>query len=189
MNCYILIGGASKRMGQPKIDLPFGGSTFLRRMVAAAGPVFDSIIAVQRAGGTAAPGIRSIFEPRHETQAPVFGLWRALEDASGRCFVLAIDYPLITAEVLRYLSERVESSRAAIVVPQWNGKLQMLCAGYSPSILPRFAPRVAAGQMNLRGLTDDIDIIDEGELRARFSGEPLMNVNTPDELREAERMA
>ena len=42
--------------------------------------------------------------------------------------------------------------------------------------------------MNLRGLTDDIDVIEEDELRARFSGEPLMNVNTPEELEEAERL-
>jgi molybdopterin-guanine dinucleotide biosynthesis protein A len=64
----------------------------------------------------------------------------------------------------------------------------MLCAAYSPVILPRFGPRVAAGQLNLRGLTDDIEVIEEDDLRARFSGEPLMNVNTPVELEEAERL-
>ena len=188
MNCYLLIGGASSRMGRSKVDLPFGGSTFLRRIAGAANPVFDSFIAVQRAGSAAADGIRTIYEPRHELQAPVFGLWTALEDARDHCFVLAIDYPLITSDVLRYLATRALASAAAMVVPQWNGKLQMLCAGYSPAILPQFAPRVAAGQLNLRGLTEDIDIIPERELRARFSGEPLMNVNTPEELREAERL-
>ena len=187
MNCYVLIGGASSRMGRSKVDLPFGSSTFLERIIAAAKPVFDDVIAVQRAGGSAARGLRTIFEPRHDLQAPVFGLWTALEDAAARCFVLAIDYPLITSEVLRYVSSRASASAAAMVVPQWNGKMQMLCAGYSPAILPQFAPRVAAGQLNLRGLTDDIEIIPENTLRERFAGEPLMNVNSPEELREAER--
>ena len=188
MNCYLLIGGNSSRMGRSKVDLPFGGSTFLRRITAAARPVFDSLTAVQRAGGEAADGLRTIYEPAHALQAPVFGLWRALEDARERCFVLAIDYPLITAEVLRYVAARASASRAAMVVPRWNGKMQMLCAAYSPVILPRFEPRIAAGQMNLRGLTDDIEIIEEDDLRGRFSGEPLMNVNTPEELEEAARL-
>jgi molybdopterin-guanine dinucleotide biosynthesis protein A len=188
MNCYILIGGNSSRMGRSKVDLPFGGSTFLQRITAAAAPVFDSLTAVQREGGPAAGGLRTIFESAHNLQAPVFGLWRALEDAGERCFIVAIDYPLVTTDVLRYLAARASASRAAMVVPRWSGKLQMLCAAYSPVILPRFGPRVAAGQLNLRGLTDDIEVIEEDDLRARFSGEPLMNVNTPVELEEAERL-
>jgi molybdopterin-guanine dinucleotide biosynthesis protein A len=172
-------------MGQSKLAVPFGGSTFLDRVVSAARPAFDRLIAVQRAGGTGVEGVETIFEPPRVEQAPVFGVWRALDDAKSRCFILAIDYPLLTSEVLRYLAGN--GSQAEMVVPRWNGKLQMLCAIYAPSILPRFAPRVAAGQLNLRGLTDDIEIIEEETLRARFPGEPLMNVNTPEELRVAAR--
>ena len=174
-------------MGRSKLDLPFGGSTFLERVAGAAKPVFDSVIAVQRAGAPSVERLPTIFEPERELQAPVFGVWRALEDAGARCFILAIDYPLVTSDVLRYLAGRVSQSAAEMVVPRWNGKLQMLCAGYSPSILPRFAPRLAAGQLNLRGLSDNLEIIEEDELRTRFAGEPLMNVNTPEELGEAAR--
>jgi molybdopterin-guanine dinucleotide biosynthesis protein A len=187
MNCYLLVGGRSSRMGRPKIDVPFGVSTFLARTVAAARPVFDRLIAVQRAGGEGVEGLPTIFEPPREAQAPVFGVWRALEDAKGRCFILAIDYPLLTSEVLGYLAGRASQSAAEMVVPRWNGKLQMLCAGYSASLLTRFEPRIAAGQLNLRSLTGDLDVIEEEDLRARFPGEPLMNVNTPEELLEAAR--
>ncbi len=174
-------------MGRPKIDLPFGGSTFLRRVVAAARPVFERMIAVQRAGGAVVDSLPTIFEPDHLLEAPLFGVWRALQDAKGRCFILAIDYPLLTTDVLRYLAGRVSQSTATMVVPRWNGKLQMLCAGYSVSLLPRFEPRIAAGKLNLRGLTDDLEVVEEDELRARFPGEPLMNINTPEELHEAAR--
>ena len=187
MNAYILVGGASKRMGRPKLNVAFGGTTFLDRVAAAGRPVFDDVIAVQRPGGPAIESLPTIYEPAHELNAPVFGLWRALQDAKARCFVLAIDYPLLTSDVLRYLAGRALESRAEMVVPRWNGKLQMLCAGYSDSILPRFEPRIAAGQLNLRGLSDDLEVIEEEELRARFPGEPLMNVNTPEELGEAGR--
>ncbi|HKB79522.1 MAG TPA: molybdenum cofactor guanylyltransferase [Thermoanaerobaculia bacterium] len=185
MDCYLLVGGASRRMGRSKLGLPFGGSTFLRRVLDAAEPAFERVIAVQRAHGAPIDGLPTIFEPPHELQAPLFGVWRALEDTSGRCFLLAIDYPLITTDVLRYLAARSSQSRAPMVVPRWKGKLQMLCAGYDRSLLPRFAPRLAAGELNLRGLSEQIEIVEEAELRARFAGEPLMNVNTPEELQEA----
>ncbi len=187
MDCYLLVGGRSSRMGRSKIDLPFAGSTFLERVTRAAAPVFDRVIAVQRAGGEAIDSIPTIFEPPRHLQAPVFGVWRALQDALAPCFILAIDYPLVTSAVLEYLAGRASKSTAEMVVPRWNGKLQMLCGRYLPSILPRFEPRLAAGQLNLRGLTENLEVIEEDELRARFPGEPLMNVNTPEELAEAAR--
>jgi molybdopterin-guanine dinucleotide biosynthesis protein A len=79
-------------------------------------------------------------------------------------------------------------SSAALVVPRWRGKLQLLCGGYSPALLPRIKDRVAEGRLDLRGLAEEAEIVEEDELRTQFVGEPLMNVNTPDELNEAARL-
>ena len=158
MNCYILSGGLSRRMGRSKAAL------FFDRVAAAARPVFDDVIAVDRALGD---------------QAPIFGVARALRDAGGRCFVLAVDYPLITSDVLRFLRDRGG-------VPLWNGVPQLLCAVWGAELLPALEARIAAGRFDLRGLVER-DMIEEAELRERFRGEPLMNVNTPEELEAAER--
>jgi len=176
MNCYILIGGRSRRMGRPKTEL------FLDRVVRAATEVFEDVIAVQRFGGEAA-SIPTICESPHDDQAPVFGVACALAHARERCFILAVDYPLITAAILRHLRERFERSRALLVAPVWSGKTQMLCAGYAPELLARIEQRLAAKRYDLRGLAgeDEANIIAEDELRAMFAGEPLMNVNTPEE--------
>jgi molybdopterin-guanine dinucleotide biosynthesis protein A len=183
MNCYILIGGQSRRMGRPKAEL------FLDRVAGVASEVFEEVIAVQREGGAAAP-IPTIYESPHDDQAPVFGVACALARARARCFVLAVDYPLITAAILRYLRERIERSNALLVAPVWNEKTQMLCAGYAPELLARIEQRIAATRYDLRSLAgrDEADIIDENELRATFAGEPLMNVNTPEEERWARRI-
>ena len=168
-------------MGQSKVPL------FLPAVVAAARPVFDQIIAVQRADGDAAP-LETIYEPEHEEQAPAFGVLRALEHAAADCFILAVDYPLMTAEVLRYVAERFEQSAAPIVAPRWSGKLQVLCAGYRHSVLDVLHDRLTAGRYDLRGLGDTAEIIEESELRSRFPGEPLMNVNTPDDWARAKEL-
>lgn len=175
-------------MGRSKVDLPFGSTTFLGRVVDAARPVFDRVIGVQRASGTAVGVIETIFEESHDSEAPVFGVLRALQHAASDCFILAVDYPLVTGEVLRYIEERFRRSAAPLVAPRWNEKMQMLCAAYAKSMTPALEERIRAGRFDLRGLADQAEIIDEHEMRSRFAGEPLMNVNTPEELQIAMRL-
>ncbi len=176
-------------MGRSKLDQPFAGSTFVQRATAAAREAFDAVIAVQRAGADAVPDLETIFEhPRAET-APVFGVLRALHETSGKCFILAVDYPLITSDVLRELRARFDATPAPMLVPMWRDRTQMLCAGYSASLVDRIEQRITAGRYDLRGLIDEAgaEIIAESDLRSRHPGEPLMNVNTPDDLLEAEK--
>ena len=183
MNCYILAGGRSRRMGTSKAEL------FLGRIVAAARPVFDEVLAVHRADGEPLP-IRTIFEAPHDGEGPLHGLRRALVDAPGRCMIVAVDYPKLTTELLSFIVQRSERSGAAAVVPVWHGHPQVLCAVYDPSLLPLVDGRLAAGALDVRGLLAEAgaEMIAEEELRARFAGEPLFNVNTPEELREAETL-
>lgn len=152
-------------MGFAKADL------FLDRVQAAAKQVFDNVIIISRAD-----------DPAHEGTAPVFGVLAALKKAKERCFILAVDYPLITSEVLAFVKDRG--------IPMWRGKPQVLCAAYDPKLAPIIERRIEEGRLDLRGLIEEAgaEMIAEAELRARFAGEPLMNVNTPEELEEAERI-
>jgi molybdopterin-guanine dinucleotide biosynthesis protein A len=162
MNCYVLAGGRSRRMGRSKRAL------FLDRVLAAARGAFEDVIVVDRD-----------FEGPHEFEGPVFGIEAALRHVQhDRCFVLAVDYPLITTAALAYLRDRGG-------VPIWRGKPQPLCAVWDVAMLPRIESRIAARQFDIRGLI--ADTIDESELRARFEGEPLLNVNTPENFEEFQR--
>lgn len=171
-------------MGSSKTEL------FLDRVVAAASPVFDEVLAVNR--HDAEPlRIRTIFEDAHEGEGALFGIARALADARGKCFIIAVDYPLITTELLQFLMLQFEESTAPALVPEWDGQAQPLCAGWDAELaLPLVERRLAAGERELRSLIADAGavIIPEAELRARFSGEPLMNVNTPEQLAAAESL-
>lgn len=157
MNCYILVGGRSARMGQSKAGL------FLDRVVDAARPVFDDVIAVQRPGGEPMR-IETIFEEPHEDDGPIFGIVAALRHANARCFILAVDYPFITAEALGMLRD---DSRVACGQP--------LCAVWDPALLPQLEARIASGRRDLHGLWERGMI--DGNVR-----HALTNVNTPEDL-------
>jgi molybdopterin-guanine dinucleotide biosynthesis protein A len=176
VNCYVLTGGRSKRLGRSKADL------FLRRIVAAASPVFDGVIAVQHDGDPWV-GITTIFDEQHAHEGPVFGVIRALEHSRSSCFILATDYPLLTVESLRDLRSRFEKSGAPLFVPVWQGIPQVLCAGYSAELLPLIRKRAADGKLDLRGLIDETDAV-----TVEVSGDMWLNVNTPADLQKAERL-
>ena len=97
-----------------------------------------------------------------------------MRHANGDAFILAVDYPLITSDVLRFLRDERR-------VPMWKEREQMLCAVWPASALQTIEQRIAAKRYDLRGAIDR-EMIGEDELRARFPGEPLANVNTPEEL-------
>ena len=163
MNCYILVGGRSRRFGRSKAD------AFLARIAEAAKPAFDQVIAVQRAAGPAVP-LPTLFEEPHEHEGPVFGIVAALRHAQARCFILAVDYPFVTTEVLAFLRDE---GRAAAGQP--------LCSVWDPAVLPELEARLAAGRRDLHGLWEE-GMIDGSILRARFPGDPLRNVNRPEDL-------
>jgi molybdopterin-guanine dinucleotide biosynthesis protein A len=175
-------------MGRSKAGLPFAGTTLLGHIVGIAWQAFPRVIAVQRPEGEPLREVETIFESPHDSEAPVFGVLRALQHARERCFILAVDYPLITAEVLGFLRARFEQSTSAMVVPVWSGLAQVLCAGYSADLAPRIEQQISGGRLSLRSIAAGAEIIPEDDLRSRFPGEPLMNVNTPDDLQEAKRL-
>ena len=159
MKCYILVGGRSRRLGRSKVDL------FFDRVLAAAEPVFDEVLAVQRPDGHSM-SIPTVFEEPHDQDGAIFGILTALRHAQARCFILAVDYPLMTSDALRLLRD---DGRVAIV----KGSAQVLCAVWDPVRLPEIERRIAAGRRDLHGLWE------QGIIGV---GAPLTNVNTVEDL-------
>ncbi len=158
----LLLGGASERFGSPKALARFRGETLAERAWRVLGRTCEEVIAVGKAGdGLELPF--TVLDDGAEERAPVYGVMAGLRAAAHEtCVVLPVDCPLVTPELLRELVN-------ARAVPQ-TGPLP---GAYTKSMLGDLEARVAAGELALRGVNDNVVDVDE---------KLLLNVNTPMDL-------
>jgi molybdopterin-guanine dinucleotide biosynthesis protein A len=192
---YILIGGRSSRLGTDKARVEIGGKTLLRRSIdAVQGSLPGSRITAvaanesQFATDAIASEVPFIFD-LHENRGPLGGLHAALAYAKTPwIFILACDYPFVSPELIRLLSERVDDQYGCVVPRQSDGRMQPLCAFYKVSSAlpiveeiierPRVPPPMHEIVDMLMPRILDCDEYSHLENAARL----FVNINTQDDL-------
>jgi molybdopterin-guanine dinucleotide biosynthesis protein A len=167
----LLVGGASRRFGSPKVLACFQGELLGERAHRLLEEAFGRVLVV----GKARDELRlpfDVLDDGSEVRAPIIGLVAALRHAeTGVSVVLPTDMPLVSTELLRRLADEVGGYDAA--VPQ-SGPLP---GAYRKSALPVLERRVAAGELALYRALEELSVrvveTDDSELR---------NVNTPADL-------
>jgi len=181
MPAAILAGGASRRMGRPKAELPYGAGTLVEFQVSRLAELFEEVLLVVKAPPVSSVAPARVVLDRAPQHAAIHGLIRALEEADDRLFVLAVDLPAIAPALLRAIAERSFATDAAALVPRADGRLQPLAAVWRRSVLPAAEGRIASGQMSLQGLAEEVgaEVLEETVWRAFDpSGAAFTNVNT-----------
>jgi molybdopterin-guanine dinucleotide biosynthesis protein A len=163
----LLVGGASERFGSPKALAELQGETLAERAWRVLGEACDERIAVGKA--TEALELPfPVLDDGSTERAPIHGVLAGLRAAtSDLCVVLPVDCPLVTPAMLRALA-------AARAVPQ-TGPLP---GAYERVHVTELEARVERGELSLRGVNPNVLELPE---------DLLVNVNTPADLRRAER--
>lgn len=181
MPVALLAGGASKRMGRPKALLPFGSGTLLQHQLTKLYPLFDEILLVVKDPPDAATGRARVLLDATPRQGAIFGLTRALEEVSDHVFVLAIDLPLLTVDLIAEIARRGLATKAPAVVPENKGRLEPLAAVWRRGVLPAARKQVAAAEFSLQNLARSAgaEILSEPEWKPfDSSGNSFSNLNT-----------
>jgi molybdopterin-guanine dinucleotide biosynthesis protein A len=181
----VLAGGRGTRLGQPKPSARVGGRALIDYPLAAlqAAGVETVVVAKPRSPLPVLPV--EIWEEPAEPAHPLCGIVRALQ--GGRpVLVVGCDMPLITPAAVSWLA----GLPGPLAVPGVGGRLHPLLARYDPELagpLERALRHRAPLQAAIRELRPRV--LGAAEIR-RF-GDPdrlLFNVNTPEDLAEAERL-
>lgn len=192
----ILAGGVGRRLGAnlPKPLVKVGGVALVERAFHTLSEVCDAIVVTAGADRRAAlaptvPLARFVADPEG-AEGPLAGLVAGLAgEAYAEALVLAVDFPLATAALLDRLLRRLRDSvEASAVIPVPFGVPQPLVAAYRPSARVTLATCLATGE---RSVTRAVAALDpvwiEDPALSDEDRDALFNVNTPDDLIEAER--
>jgi molybdopterin-guanine dinucleotide biosynthesis protein A len=175
-----------------------GGRTLLAGSLVRLGATEEIVVAAPReivlpipeSGGF----VRRVVD-RPEGSGPLAGMAAAVEDgAFGVAIVLGVDFPFMSAIALMDMAIRLQHEpKLRAIVPAPGGRLQPLVAVYTRDATRELVAAFESGQRSivraverLGGWTPDIPELVR-EFRPR--GTPLwfFNLNTPEDLAEAER--
>ena len=175
---FVLVGGASSRMGRDKAHLPIGGGTLLERIACAVSAAAGSVTLVGAPERYAGLGFLLLADTR-QGAGPLAGIHTALSaSAAAWNLIVACDMPGISAPFLSSLLEAAQASEADCLLPSGpSGLLEPLCAVYHA----RCAPAIAAAlDRGVRKVTDGLAGLRIATLSVAESGW-FRNVNTPEE--------
>ncbi|MFS8084435.1 MAG: molybdenum cofactor guanylyltransferase [Acidobacteriota bacterium] len=189
---FILVGGASSRMGSDKARLIFGGQTGVQRIAAQLKPLADKVRVV---GSRTEPG-----DSDFENVPDLLDRWGALggiHSALSACraswaVVVACDLPLVTSDLFVRLWELKAEKFDAIVPIQPDGRPQPLCAIYRRETNSAEAARlIAANEHTPRALLAQVRTrwVEFRELADLPGAEHFfLNVNTPADYEHAQQL-
>jgi len=190
IEAFILIGGASSRMGSDKAQLKLGGRSFVELIASALSSISPSIKLVGATGATngQVPELSNVRDI-HPGWGALGGLHTALAACTSTwAAVVACDLPFVSSDLFIYLATLREGFDAVVPV-QVDGRQQPLCALYRTELcLPVAAGLIAAGERKPRALLAAVKTrwVPQAELdhlpgAANF----FMNVNSPADYARA----
>lgn len=189
---FILVGGASSRMGANKAHLRFGAQTGVERIAAHLQSLSRRVRVVGSHDGFDATGFENVPDLL-ERWGALGGIYSAFEASEAEWIVVvACDLPLVTDALFKRLWNFVDDSFDAIVPIQSDGRPQPLCAIYRPkTVSSDLAGLIAAGEHMPRAFLAQIRTrwVSFEELSDLPGAEHFfLNVNTPDDYELARQI-
>lgn len=194
----VLVGGRSSRMGTPKANLDWHGSTLLYRTTALLGRCVDGPVVAVAAPDQELPDlppevevVRDPAEGRGPLQGIAAGL-NAVADLVPVAFVCSTDMPFLhpayIARVLTCLAD------AEVALPHVRGFRQPLAAAYRTQLGTRAGELIAAGARKpgelfaitkVRDVTESDLLADRGVATHDATLQSVRNLNTGEEYAAA----
>jgi len=190
MTGVILAGGESRRMGRPKLFIEVGGVPMFERVYRVCHQVFSEIIIVandrERVGACGDRIVPDITPGKGALGGIYTGLVHASND---RCFCVAADMPFLHMPLIRHMIER--SPEGDVIIPRTSDGLHPLHAIYAKNCRKPIEALLSTGDLKIIDFFPEVTVIylSEGEI---LQYDPLLrsliNVNTEDDLRRAEKL-
>lgn len=134
INCIILSGGKSSRMGKDKALLKIGAKTIIEIMIDKLKPFCNEImISADETEKYSQFGFK-VVPDKYKNSGPLAGIYSSLlESNTERNFVISCDLPLVSQKIIERLLSNISTKE--IILPVTDGKYHQLCGVYSKSVI------------------------------------------------------
>jgi len=190
----IMAGGKSSRMGRDKSFVELMGKPMIEHLMSRAAALGqrETILITNRPADYAPLGLPMFGDVLPE-KGSLGGIYTAIHHSQNPyTLVIACDMPFVNPALLRHMIGLGEDGQFDVIVPRVDGYPEGLHAIYSKACLAPIRQRLDADKLKVIGFYDAVRVraLDEVEWQ-RFDPQGLsfFNVNTPDELAEAQRKA
>jgi len=183
--CFVLVGGQSRRMGKDKAFLPWGKRSLIAHQAYRLSKLFQRVSLVSKFDQPdrfQQVDCPIIYEP-DEPKTPLLGIVSSLRASQSEwSFVLAVDLPFFSAKSIDCLSSHRENH--SMVLSKSEEAVQALAAYYHKNALEILDSRLESGLFKLSELQgqSDCKLVD-------VSAYELMNLNTSQEYQKALEIA
>lgn len=194
ISVVIQAGGESRRMGKDKALLPFQGEYLIERVIKRVKGLGDELLVTTNRPGEFPDFGIPLIRDEIPGKGALGGLLTALGAARFSTVVLvACDMPFVNPELLAHACDILRSEEADVVVPRTQHGYEPLHAVYRrETCLPGVRRALTAGERRLISWYPTIKVvpIEEPDLR-KFDPDRITfwNLNTPEDLYQAERIA
>jgi molybdenum cofactor guanylyltransferase len=187
----ILTGGQSSRMGRNKAFVDVGGKPIIERIVAAVRDLGSELMLITNTPADYTHLGLPSYPDLIAGKGPLGGLYTALSHAKyDHLLVVSCDQPFLNAALLRYLIGLREDYDVVVPLDAENYP-QSMHAVYSKKCIEPIHQRLMADQLKMIGFFPDVHVREvAGEEIDQFDPQRLsfFNVNTPEDLAEAQRL-
>jgi molybdopterin-guanine dinucleotide biosynthesis protein A len=194
-SALLFAGGRATRLGGTnKALLTLGGRTIVDRVVDALSPLVDECLVLTNDRSLAGDP-RLTLVPDVDPHAGVLpALAGGLQAATGAlCLVAACDMPFVSRSVFELLLDVQAERDADVVIPRVDDRLEPMHAVYRrATALAAAADALARGQQRMTAFLASVrvvEVLDDALRRLDPDLRAFFNLNTPDDLAEAERLA
>jgi molybdopterin-guanine dinucleotide biosynthesis protein A len=194
LTVVIQAGGESRRMGRDKALAPFLGKAMIERVIERVSPLADEVlVTTNRPEAYTYLGL-PLYPDRVPGRGALGGLYTALSAANQPlAAVVACDMPFVSADLLSFERDLVLEKWYDAVIPLSEGFAEPFHAVYRPATcLPAIHAALQAEKWRVDSWFGDVSLhLISANEAAVYDPYHLAfrNVNTPEELAQAEKIA
>jgi molybdopterin-guanine dinucleotide biosynthesis protein A len=192
VSAAILAGGLSSRMGINKALAEVGGKPIIERILERIQGIAGEIVVIANDTHTYSYLGLPVHPDSVPGKGPLGGLYTAVSRTQGsHTLVVSCDQPFLNPDLLRYLVDL--RAHYDVVIPlNWEDYPQSMHAVYGKACQEPIRRQIEADRLKVIGFFPAVRVREvRGPEIDRFDPERLsfVNVNTPEDLAEAQRLA